>query len=233
MNILKTSIAGLAIAAAVSLPLVGTTAAFAGDATFPPTAVADNYASEMDAVLTIDAASGLLANDSDGGNAGLMVEGVTLSSGGTLSAAADGSFVFTPDSGFTGTAHFIYHDVASGFQSNSADVFIDVTYTPKQLIGAPDFYTTPMDTPLATTGGIGAFHAGVEYGWWEGLTTCATTMSQGDGQSMLDSIMQAKLVRCDVAPFTLFGISLAGFNAIFSLGGALLTILLVRKWSQA
>ncbi len=85
---------------------------------------------------------------------------------------------------------------------------------------------------LATTGIIGAFHAGVEYGWWEGLTTCATTMSHSDGQSMLDSIMAAKLVRCDVAPWTLANISLAGFNAIFSLGGALLTILLVRKWSR-
>ena len=86
---------------------------------------------------------------------------------------------------------------------------------------------------VGISGLIGLFHAGVEYGWWEGLTTCATTMSHSDGQSMLDSIMAAKLVRCDVAPFTLFGISLAGFNAIFSLGGALLTILLVRKWSQA
>ena len=39
-------------------------------------------------------------------------------------------------------------------------------------------------------------------------------------------------MRCDVAPWTLANISLAGFNAIFSLGGALLTILLVRKWSR-
>lgn len=85
---------------------------------------------------------------------------------------------------------------------------------------------------IATSGIIGAFHAGVEYGWWQGLTTCATTMSQSDGQSMLDSIMEAKLVRCDVAPFTLFNISLAGFNAIFSLGGALFVMQLVRKWSR-
>lgn len=154
MNTIKTAIAGAAIAAAVALPLVGASAAFAVDATFPPTAVTDHYAAEQGVPLSIDAASGLLANDSDGGNAGLSVDAVTLSSGGTLVAAADGSFLFTPDGGFTGTAHFIYHDIASGFLSNSADVLIDVTYTPQQLVGAPDFYTTPKDTPFTAVGGL-------------------------------------------------------------------------------
>jgi disulfide bond formation protein DsbB len=86
---------------------------------------------------------------------------------------------------------------------------------------------------LATSGAIGAFHAGVEYGWWEGLTACATTMQPKAGQSMLDTIMQAKLVRCDVAPWEMFGVSLAGYNAICSFGGALLIFLLVRKWSRS
>ena len=86
---------------------------------------------------------------------------------------------------------------------------------------------------LATSGGIGAFHAGVEYGWWQGITSCASTASAAPGQSMLDSIMSATLVRCDVAPWDLFGISLAGYNAIFSIGGALLILLLVRKWSRS
>jgi disulfide bond formation protein DsbB len=86
---------------------------------------------------------------------------------------------------------------------------------------------------LATSGAIGAFHAGVEYGWWEGLTTCATNARPAPGQSALDAIMNATLVRCDVAPWDLFGISLAGYNALFSLGGALLIFALIRKWSRA
>jgi len=84
---------------------------------------------------------------------------------------------------------------------------------------------------VATSGAIGAFHAGVEYGWWQGITSCAST-APAEGQSMLDSIMAATLVRCDVAPWELFGISLAGYNAILSIGGALLIALLVRKWSR-
>lgn len=86
---------------------------------------------------------------------------------------------------------------------------------------------------IAISGAIGAFHAGVEYGWWEGFTTCTTNARSAPGQSMLDAIMQAQLVRCDVAPWELFGISLAGYNALLSLGGALLIALAVRKWSRS
>ena len=68
---------------------------------------------------------------------------------------------------------------------------------------------------IAVSGAIGAFHAGVEYGWWEGLTTCTT-----NGATSLDDILSVPLVRCDQVQWSLAGISLAGFNAIFSLGGA-------------
>ncbi|WP_422345372.1 disulfide bond formation protein B [Parasphingorhabdus sp.] len=80
---------------------------------------------------------------------------------------------------------------------------------------------------IATSGMIGGFHAGVEYGWWEGITSCATNLPAGG--DMLDSIMNAPLVRCDVAPWTLFGISLAGYNFLLSVGGAMLILILMAK----
>jgi len=86
---------------------------------------------------------------------------------------------------------------------------------------------------IATSGGIGAFHAGVEYGWWEGLTTCSSSPSGGSAQDVLNNILAAPLTRCDVAAWTLFGISLAGYNAIFSLGAALLCVLLLARWRKA
>lgn len=76
-------------------------------------------------------------------------------------------------------------------------------------------------TAIAISGAIGAFHAGVEYGWWEGITQCSV-INSGGGQDILAEIMASPLIRCDVAPWSLFGISLAGFNALFSLGGAAL-----------
>ncbi|MFT3976013.1 MAG: disulfide bond formation protein B [Sphingomonas bacterium] len=76
---------------------------------------------------------------------------------------------------------------------------------------------------IAVSGAIGVFHAGVEYHWWQGITACSTDVT-GTGVStdeMLRRILAAPVVRCDAAQWKMFGISLAGFNAIFSLGGAL------------
>lgn len=78
---------------------------------------------------------------------------------------------------------------------------------------------------IAISGGIGVFHAGVEYGWWQGITSCATTASG----TTLDAIMAAPIIRCDTPQWTLAGISLAGFNALFSLGGALTILALLAR----
>lgn len=73
---------------------------------------------------------------------------------------------------------------------------------------------------VLVSGLIGLFHAGVEYGWWEGITGCASAV-QATGGSALDNILAAPLVRCDAAPWTLLGISLAGFNFLFSTAAGL------------
>jgi len=78
---------------------------------------------------------------------------------------------------------------------------------------------------ILTSGVIGAFHAGVEYHWWQGLTSCSSTAA---GHSLSD-ILSAPLIRCDQAQWTLFGISLAGFNALISIPGALLVYGLLLK----
>lgn len=75
---------------------------------------------------------------------------------------------------------------------------------------------------------IGAFHAGVEYGWWDGLTACSTTAGSS-GSDPLEAILNAPIIRCDVAPWTLFGISLAGWNFLISVPAALLGLALLRR----
>ena len=83
---------------------------------------------------------------------------------------------------------------------------------------------------IMVSGVIGAFHAGVEYGWWEGITACANSIGDGGGDP-LEAIMNAPLVRCDVAPWSLFGISLAGWNALVSIvaGLAIFRLLGLRE----
>lgn len=81
------------------------------------------------------------------------------------------------------------------------------------------------------SGLIGGFHAGVEYGWWEGITGCAVvTDTSGDA---IEAIMNAPLVRCDEAPWSLFGISLAGWNFIVSVAGGLAIFALLARSKSA
>ncbi|MBP6030249.1 MAG: disulfide bond formation protein B [Sphingobium sp.] len=86
---------------------------------------------------------------------------------------------------------------------------------------------------IGVSGAIGVFHAGVEYGWWQGLTECAASGSGGTTQDMLNSILNTPLIRCDVPQWTLWGISLAGFNALFSLGAAGAVAALVLRMKRA
>lgn len=72
---------------------------------------------------------------------------------------------------------------------------------------------------IGTSGVIGVMHAGVEYHWWAGFTPCTAAIDPN--LPIIDQIQNRPLVRCDRAQWDLFGISLAGFNALFSLAGAL------------
>jgi disulfide bond formation protein DsbB len=95
---------------------------------------------------------------------------------------------------------------------------------------------TPLSLPLTvlagllilTSGGIGVYHAGAEYQWWKGPEHC-TGFARGSGADLMRSILAQPLIRCDVPQWTLFGISLAGFNAIFSIAGGLTVLGLCLK----
>ena len=79
---------------------------------------------------------------------------------------------------------------------------------------------------IAISGAIGVFHAGVEYDWWEGLTRCAS-----GGALTLDEIMNVPLVRCDQVQFSFLSVSMAGWNALISLGSAVAIALLLKRAS--
>lgn len=80
------------------------------------------------------------------------------------------------------------------------------------------------------TASVGVYHVGVEQGWWQGPTTCsAGPVDSLSADALLDQIMAAPLVRCDEIPWELFGISMAGWNALVSLGLALLWIQAFRR----
>ena len=72
--------------------------------------------------------------------------------------------------------------------------------------------------------GIAVFHVGVEQHWWQGITACAAPMVTGTTADVIGAMMAQPLVRCDAIAWSLFGISMAGWNALIStvIGGAAL-----------
>ena len=76
---------------------------------------------------------------------------------------------------------------------------------------------------MAVGAGLGAWHAGVERGWWPGPAGCQGVDPSGlTPDELLTRLAQTPLVRCDEIVWQFLGISMAGWNAILSLGLALL-----------
>ena len=106
--------------------------------------------------------------------------------------------------------------------------FAAVTFAALAFIAAPArLWVGLAAVAIAVSGLIGGFHAGVEYGWWEGLTEC-TASPAASGVDPMEAILNAPLVRCDIAPWSLLGISLAGWNFLFSMATALAIALLLK-----
>ncbi len=69
---------------------------------------------------------------------------------------------------------------------------------------------------FAITAGVGFYHAGVEYGLIQGPNSCTGLASGETLEELRRNLMNAPVVRCDEAPWSLFGISLAGYNFLAS-----------------
>ncbi|SLN14654.1 disulfide bond formation protein B [Roseovarius litorisediminis] len=81
-----------------------------------------------------------------------------------------------------------------------------------------------------TTAGIGFYHTGVERSWWEGPTSCTSSGSSGmSADDLFDQIMAAHLVRCDEVPWEMFGLSMASWNGVVSLGLAMIWMMALRQ----
>jgi disulfide bond formation protein DsbB len=89
-------------------------------------------------------------------------------------------------------------------------------------------FTALAALAILISGAIGVYHAGVEYHWWKGLSACTAPVLSGAGD-ILAQIMAAPVIRCDVAQWTLWGVSLAGWNAIVSLIAAATILRLVTR----
>lgn len=92
-------------------------------------------------------------------------------------------------------------------------------------------FMTAAIIALFVTAGIGVFHAGVEQHWWQGPQECSGSIPPGLSAAELKKyLFSAKMVRCDAIPWSLGGISMAGWNAILSAGAAIvLSLAVIRR----
>ena len=78
--------------------------------------------------------------------------------------------------------------------------------------------------------GIALYHVGVEQSWWQGPTACTPSFSgAATYEELRAAILNAAPVRCDVPAWTLFGISMAGYNFLLALALAVFGIYAWRR----
>lgn len=72
---------------------------------------------------------------------------------------------------------------------------------------------------FVASAGLAAYHAGVEWKWWPGPASCSGggRVTAGDLEALLRGAKMAPPA-CDKAPFVFIGLSMAGWNAVISLG---------------
>lgn len=78
--------------------------------------------------------------------------------------------------------------------------------------------------------GLGSYHAGAEWGFWPGPTTCSGGLTPlGSPADLLKGTASVRVIRCDQAPWHMFGLSFAGWNAVISLCLGIAAVLAARE----
>jgi len=74
--------------------------------------------------------------------------------------------------------------------------------------------------------GLGAYHAGVEWGWWLGPSDCggAAAPAAASMDQFLAQLETTRVVSCTEAAWRFLGLSMAGWNAAVSAGLAGLAV---------
>ena len=78
---------------------------------------------------------------------------------------------------------------------------------------------------MVANGALGAYHSGVEWGFWKGPAGCAgRAVDFGSAGSLLDRLDAVKVIPCDEVQWRFLGLSLAGYNVLISLAMVVLAI---------
>ena len=117
----------------------------------PPVAVDDpdggSYTTRVDLPLSVSPTNGLLSNDSDPANLPLVAVLVGMPTHGSVVVAADGSFVYSPNLGFSGIDSFTYKAFNAVYSGTPATATISVSGVSQYL--TRHFWETVKGTDIA------------------------------------------------------------------------------------
>ena len=114
----------------------------------PPVASNDQYGTDTDSSLSIPA-PGVLDNDNDADLDSLTVVPISGVSHGSLTLNSDGSFIYTPDTGYSGLDAFSYQANDGQANSNTAIVSINISSGNQSPVAFYDQYGTDTDSSLS------------------------------------------------------------------------------------
>jgi disulfide bond formation protein DsbB len=77
---------------------------------------------------------------------------------------------------------------------------------------------------FAINTGLGTYHAGVEWGFWPGPTSCSSGGGALASGNLIGSLQNSHIVPCDRASWRFLGLSFAGWNAVVSLALLLMAV---------
>lgn len=142
-----------------------------------PVASNDAYSVDADTTLNVNAANGVLANDSDPNGDPLTAQLVQTTTNGTLTLNPNGSFTYTPNTGYFGTDTFTYTAFDGGLNSNTATVTITVNDTISPPVAVNDAYSVDEDNVLIVNAANGVLANDQRVG--SGVATVVTPPSSG------------------------------------------------------
>lgn len=136
-----------------------------------PTATNDSYVTVRDVPLDVDAEHGLLAGEFDTDGDPFTVVSFTQTSNGTLVVYADGSFTYTPDSGYIGFDHFEYTvaDDLGAERTTFVNLYVD---------------TPPNRAPVAKDDGYEAEESTAAHGYTDLDLTPLLNDTDADGDEL-------------------------------------------------
>ena len=138
----------------------------------PPFVAANSYSLKQDQNLTINAASGVLANDTDPDHLALTASLASNPGKGSVTLNANGAFIYTPNQGAYGTDSFTY--MATNSAGSAATATVTLAIAPTAPNATTNSYALLQGGSLTTTAAQGVLANDTDT---NGLTMTASVVS--------------------------------------------------------